>query len=99
MKLKLNKIYPIDKYGLTVDRNAKFMEESKHGLKLYIPCNQDEATIELIFNEKGKFLYEKPLMFDKTYYRILYTNHYDSLVSFHQNAIKRNKQMSIFDFM
>ena len=99
MKMEFNRIYPVDEYALVIDRNAKYMEETQYGLKLYIPCKKEKASIDLVFDDDGKFIKERPLMIDSSYYQILYTNHYDKLIELNKDKEKINHQMTIFDYL
>lgn len=110
-----NKVYFIDMYVAEIIPEAKYMEETKHGVCTYIPCSREKAAIEFIDSATG--LQEIPLIVNGEYCDRLWTNKhkilvrdYDALVKFnnkrktHQTKKTFNKnenvfQLSLFDFI
>lgn len=97
MDLERNKIYKIDKYAKRVIPEGKYMEETRYALKVYIPCEKKEADLDLIFDEKGKFIKNVPLVVKNEYCKVIYTNHHQELVNTFEG--RKQRQLSIFDFI
>lgn len=88
--MQKDKVYYIDKYVLEVVSEAKYMEETKHGVCTYIPCCREKASIEFIDSPTG--LQEVPLMINGEYCERLWTNDHQTLINDYDALVKFNRK-------